>query len=224
MILSATALSGTPFHGHFVDAGGVAHAIGAHLGSAAGAVFAIALLNASLLGASGVSLSGTYAVGEVFGIKHSLHRSWRDARTFHASFVGIVVLAAAVVLLPSLPLGAVTTLVQALAGILLPSTLVLLLLLCNVKDLLGPLTNGRWLNAAAVTAVAVVLGLSTMLTLTTVLPALGIQTGLLITTCLLAAGGAALATSYLRHRPSATPQAASRHGSARPGARPRSSS
>ena len=104
----------------------------------------------------------------MFGIKHSLHRTWRDARTFHASFAAIIALAAGIVLLPELPLGTVTTLVQALAGILLPSTLVLLLILCNDKQLLGPLTNGRWLNAAAILAVAVVLALSTLLTITTV--------------------------------------------------------
>jgi Mn2+/Fe2+ NRAMP family transporter len=71
----------------------------------------------------------------VFGIKHSLHRTWRDARAFHASFAAIIALAAAVVLLPALPLGTVTTLVQAFAGILLPCTLVLLLILCNDKQL-----------------------------------------------------------------------------------------
>jgi Mn2+/Fe2+ NRAMP family transporter len=200
LILSATALSGSPLHGHFTDAGAIAQAIGAHLGPAAGAVFAIALLNASLLGACVVSLSGSYAIGEVFGIKHSLHRGWRDAKTFHASFAVIVGLAAGIVLLPRLPLGAVTTLVQAFAGILLPSTLVLLLILCNDKHLLGPLTNGRWLNATAIVAVAVVLALSTLLAITTVLPSLDIKTALFATTGLLACGGLPLATSYLRNK------------------------
>jgi NRAMP (natural resistance-associated macrophage protein)-like metal ion transporter len=205
LILSATALFGSPLHGHFTDAGAVAHGIAAHLGTAAGAVFAIALLNASLLGACVVSLSGSYAIAEVVGIKHSLHRSWRDAKTFHASFAAIVALAACVVLLPRLPLGAVTTLVQAFAGILLPSTLVLLLILCNDKHLLGPLTNGRWLNATAITAVAVVLALSTLLTITTVLPHLGINIALLATTGLLIGSGLALATSYLRNHRSSQP-------------------
>jgi NRAMP (natural resistance-associated macrophage protein)-like metal ion transporter len=131
LVLSATALSGTRQRGHFTNTGAVAHGIAAHLGPAAGAVFVIALLNASLLGASVVSLSGSYAIAEVAGIKHSLHRPWRDAKAFHASFAVIIALAAGIVLLPALPLGTVTTLVQAFAGILLPSTLVLLLILCN---------------------------------------------------------------------------------------------
>ncbi|MGA2009188.1 MAG: NRAMP family divalent metal transporter [Solirubrobacteraceae bacterium] len=207
MILSAAALGAGAAHGHFHDAAAVARGIGGHFGRAAGVVFAIALLNASLLGAGVVSLSGSYAIAEVVGIKHSLHRSWRDARAFHSSFAAIVVLAAAIVLLPRLPLGAVTTLVQAFAGILLPSTLVLLLILCNDTELLGPLTNGRWLNATAIAAVGVVLALSTLLTITTVLPHLAIGVALLATAALLTGGGLALATSYLRDpRPTGPPR------------------
>src|ERR1035438_7353068 len=138
----------------------------------------------------------------------SLHRSWRDARTFHASFAAIVALAAGIVLLPRLPLGAVTTLVQAFAGILLPSTLVLLLILCNDRHLLGPLTNGQWLNATAIAAIAVVLALSTLLTITTVLPHLGIQAALLVTIGLLLTGGLTLATSYLRNKRPHPPEGA----------------
>jgi NRAMP (natural resistance-associated macrophage protein)-like metal ion transporter len=198
LIITATAASRGHMSARFVDAGSVAHGIAAHLGPIAGGVFAIALLNGALLGACVVSLSSSYAVGEVFGIKHSLHRSWRDARTFHASFAAMVALAAGIVLLPQLPLGAVTTLVQAFAGILLPSTLVLLLILCNDKHLLGPLTNGRWLNATAIIAIAIVLALSTLLTITSVLPGLGIAVALTLTIGLLSVGGAALVVSRLR--------------------------
>jgi Mn2+/Fe2+ NRAMP family transporter len=110
-------------------------------------------LNASLLGAGAVSLSSAYATGEVLGVKHSLHRRFRDARTFHGCFAAFVITAAATVLIPGAPLGAITTLVQALAGILLPVALVLLLTLCNDRELVGPLTNPRGLNAITVAAV-----------------------------------------------------------------------
>jgi NRAMP (natural resistance-associated macrophage protein)-like metal ion transporter len=209
LILSATTLSGTRLSDHFTNAATVAQGIAAHLGPTAGVVFAIALLNASLLGASVVSLSGSYAIAEVFGIKHSLHRTWRDARRFHASFATIIALAAGIVLLPELPLGTVTTLVQAFAGILLPSTLVLLLILCNDKQLLGPLTNGRWLNAAGIFAVVVVLALSTLFTITTVFNDVNMRIALAATIALLLAAGLALATSHIRNRrptPPASPQ------------------
>jgi Mn2+/Fe2+ NRAMP family transporter len=208
MILSATALSGTPLRGHFTDVGAVAHAIGLHLGGAGGAIFAIALLNASLLGAAAVSLSGSYAIAEVFGVKHSLHRSFRDAKAFHASFAAIVALAAAVVMTPGLRLGALTTLVQALAGILLPSTLVLLLILSNDEELLGPLTNGPWLNATATSTVTAILALSTMLTITTALPHLGIELAALATTILLLAAGIVLAATISHNRRPSVPAGA----------------
>jgi NRAMP (natural resistance-associated macrophage protein)-like metal ion transporter len=200
LILSATALSGTPLHGRFTDVGAVVHAIGLHVGAGAGAIFAIALLNASLLCAAAVSLSGSYAIAEVFGVKHSLHRGFTDAKTFHASFAAVVALAAGVVLIPGLPFGALTTLVQALAGILLPSTLVLLLILSNDEELLGPLTNGRWLNAIAGTTVAAILALSTLLTITNVFPHLGTELALLATTGLGLAGGIALAATIRSNR------------------------
>ena len=44
------------------------------------------------------------------------------------------------------PLGLLTNAVQSLAGVLLPSATVFLLLLCNDKAVLGPWTNGRAMN------------------------------------------------------------------------------
>ena len=170
LAVCAAAFAGTPLHGSFVDAKSVARGLESQLGAPAGALFALVLLNASILGAGVVALSTSYAIGDVAGVKHSLHRSWRDARVFHGSFATMLALAAAVVLLPGLPLGIVTTAVQALAGVLLPSATVFLLLLCNDRAVLGPWTNPRWLNAIAAAVVAFMLGLSVLLTLTTLFP------------------------------------------------------
>ena len=71
MMLSAAAVGSTALHGHFANAGAVADAIGSRLGGAARLVFAIALLDASLLAAGAVSLSGSYAIAQISGIKHS---------------------------------------------------------------------------------------------------------------------------------------------------------
>jgi NRAMP (natural resistance-associated macrophage protein)-like metal ion transporter len=170
LITCATAFDGTQLHGAFRDAGAVAHALELRLGAPAGAIFAFALLNASILGACVITLATSYALGDVLGVKHSLHRSWHDARTFHGSFAALIGLAAVLVLLPSVPLGLVTTAVQALAGVLLPSASVFLLLLCNDRAVLGPWTNPRWLNAVATAVVGILLMLSALLTFTTLLP------------------------------------------------------
>jgi hypothetical protein len=98
----------------------------------------------------------------------------RDAKAFHGSFAALVVLAAAIVLIPGAPLGTITTAVQALAGVLLPSATVFLVLLCNDKAVLGPWTNPGWLNAIAATIVGVLVVLSAILTATTLFPKLDV--------------------------------------------------
>jgi Mn2+/Fe2+ NRAMP family transporter len=166
----ALAFSGGPLHGAYVDAGTVAASLRRAAGPWTGALFAAVLLNGSVLGAAAVTLSASYAIGDVTGTRHSLHRSWRDARRFHGSYAALVALAAVIVLIPSAPLGIVTIAVQALAGVLLPSALVFLLLLCNDQAVLGPWVNPRWLNVIAGLVVAVLLVLSGLLVIATLFP------------------------------------------------------
>jgi Mn2+/Fe2+ NRAMP family transporter len=166
----AMAFDGTAFHGAFASAGTAAEDLRRRAGDWAGALFAVALLNGSILGAGAVTLSSSYAIGDVTGTRHSLHRPWRDAPRFHASYAAFVALAAAIVLIPGAPLGIVTTGVQALAGVLLPSALVFLVLLCNDQAVLGPWTNPRWLNVVAGAVVASFLVLSGLLLASTLFP------------------------------------------------------
>ena len=77
-------------------------------------------------------------------------------------------------LIPGAPLGVITEAVQALAGVLLPSATVFLLLLCNEREVLGPWRNGPWLNALATLVVAVLILLSLILMATTVFPSLDV--------------------------------------------------
>ena len=174
MLACAWAFTGSPLQGAYHNAGTVASGLRITASPAAGALFAIVLLDASILGAVAISLASSYAVGDYFGYRHSLHRPWRQARFFHGSYAGFVALAAVVMLLPGVPLGLITTGVQALAGVLLPSATVFLLLLCNDRQILGPWVNPRWLNALAAVVVAVLVGLSTTLTITTLLPSIDI--------------------------------------------------
>jgi Mn2+/Fe2+ NRAMP family transporter len=171
LIATVYAVAGTSRAGHFTDALGVADAFRARSGFL-GAVFALVLLDASIIGAAAVTLSTSYAFGDVFNVTHSLHRKFRDAKAFYASYALVVVLAAGLVLLPGAPLGLVTTAVQALAGVLLPSASVFLLLLCNDPQVLGPWTNPRWLNVVAGIIIGLLLTLSGTLVVTTLFPRL----------------------------------------------------
>jgi Natural resistance-associated macrophage protein len=166
MIIADYAVRGTSLARHFTDALGVADAL-ARKDNVLGGLFAIVLLDASIIGAAAVTLASSYAFGDVFGLKHSLHRSFRDAKAFYGSYAGLVAAAAAIVLIPNAPLGLVTEAVQALAGLLLPSASVFLLLLCNDPEVLGPWVNPRWLNALATLIIATLLMLSGTLRATT---------------------------------------------------------
>jgi Mn2+/Fe2+ NRAMP family transporter len=169
MVTANYAASGTPAFGHFTDALGVANLLQAK-SNLLGGLFAILLFDASIIGAAAVTLSTSYAFGDVFGIRHSLHRSFKDARQFYLSYTAMVAVAASIVLIPGAPLGLITTTVQALAGLLLPSASVFLLLLCNDPEVLGPWINPPWLNAVAAVIVGMLLVLSGTLMVTTLFP------------------------------------------------------
>ncbi len=159
---------GTPF----TNAAGVAAALGRHAGRIAGDLFAVALLDASIIGACAVSLSTAYATADVLGVNHSLHRPVTKAKGFYVCYAGLVAAAGAIVLVPGAPLGLLTEGVQTLAGVLLPSATVFLLLLCNDKAVLGPWVNSRWLNAFTAAVVWVLLLLSVVLTASVLFPAI----------------------------------------------------
>jgi hypothetical protein len=65
--------------------------------------------------------------------------------------------------------------VQALAGVVLPSATVFLLLLCNDKEVLGPWVNRPWLNILTGMIIAVLIALSLILMATTVFPHLSVH-------------------------------------------------
>jgi Mn2+/Fe2+ NRAMP family transporter len=167
---TATAFAGTKGAGNFTDTAGIAHGIAAYAGRAAGVVFAVALLDASIIGAFAVSLSSAYAIGDTLGLKHSLHRGFRQAKGFYAIYGALIACAAAIVLIPGTPLGLLTEGVQALAGVLLPSATVYLLLLCNDRAVLGPWVNGRKTTMFAATVVALLVALSVVLTASVLFP------------------------------------------------------
>jgi Mn2+/Fe2+ NRAMP family transporter len=186
MVATAHAFAGTSEAGHFTDAGGVASGLAHYVGRGAGAVFALILLDASIVGASAVTLATSYAFGDVFGLRHSLHRGWREAKAFYGSYAALVAVAAIIVIIPNAPLGVITTAVQALAGILLPSATVFLLLLCNDGAVLGPWRNRPWLNALATFIVGVLLELSAILVISTVFPTLNVGTLVVVLSVVLA--------------------------------------
>jgi len=185
---SAAAFDGRAEFGAFTDAGGVAAGLEKYAGKTAGILFAIALIDACIIGAAAVSLSTAYAIGDVLSLNHSLHRKAKDAKTFYGVYCGLVAIAVGLVLTPGTPLGLLTNAVQTLAGVLLPSATVFLLLLCNDREVLGPWVNSRGMNLFTGTVIAVLVMLSIILTASVLFDEIG-ETAILVTF----GGGAALA-------------------------------
>ena len=173
MAFTAAAFAAAPEAGEFTDATGVARGLGAHVGPVAGVLFALALVDASVIGAAAVSLSTAYALGDLLGGQHSLHRGFRDAKGFHATLAALLVVSAVVVVVPGSPLGLITEGVQTLAGVLLPAASAFLLLLCNDREVLGPWVNGRLYNALATAVLVGLVVLSAVLTASVVRPDIG---------------------------------------------------
>ncbi|RQR40110.1 divalent metal cation transporter [Burkholderia sp. Bp9143] len=167
---SAALFGGHPEAGSFTDAGGVIAGLEKYAGRTSATLFAVALLDACIIGAAAVSLSTAYAIGDVFKIRHSLHRGVSDAKGFYLVYFGIVAAAAALVLIPGSPLGLLTEAVQTLAGVLLPSATVFLLVLCNDRQVLGPWVNSTKLNIFTGAVIWVLVLLSIILTASVMYP------------------------------------------------------
>lgn len=164
MAVTAFGLAGTDGVGNFTDVGAVATGLTNHLGSTVGVLFAIVLLDASLIGANAIGLATTYAIGDTLGKRHSLHWKISEAPLFYGGYAVLLAVSAGVAFSPDHILGLVTQGVQALSGVLLPSATVFLVLLCNDRAVMGPWTNTMRQNIFAWTTVWVLVLLSLALT------------------------------------------------------------
>ena len=132
-------------------------------------LFAIGLLGASLLAASVLPLSTSYAVCEAFGWERGLNQRPRDASVFYGLYIGIIVFSVLTVLIPGIPLFPLMWLSQSMNAILLPVLLVLVIKLVNDRRIMGEWVNSRfqnifsWALAIIILLITVVLFISPLL-------------------------------------------------------------
>jgi Mn2+/Fe2+ NRAMP family transporter len=101
------------------DARDAAQALQPLAGHVAATLFGLGLLGAALLAAAIVPLSTAYSVSETIGRKARIDDSFEEARAFYLSYAVVVVVAAALVLIPGAPLISILFLSQALNAVLL---------------------------------------------------------------------------------------------------------
>ncbi|HEY7621172.1 MAG TPA: divalent metal cation transporter [Solirubrobacteraceae bacterium] len=142
------------------DARDAATALAPLAGSLASTLFGAGLLGAALLAAAVLPLSTAYSVSEAFGYEAGLDDSFAQARIFYLTFVAVVVVAVAVVLVPGAPLIPILFLSQALNAILLLPLLVLSYGIATDRVLMGDHAlsgPGRVATLAVIALVAVCL-------------------------------------------------------------------
>lgn len=130
-------------------------------------LFAFGLLNASIFSACILPLSTAYSVCEGMGWEVGVNRRFREAPQFYSLYTAIIIIGAAVILLPNVKLIPIMLLSQATNGILLPFVLIFMLLLVNNKRLMGTYTNSKLYNIITTIVILAMIGLSVSLIFTT---------------------------------------------------------
>ena len=149
----------TGLNGFFIliVAGAVLHPAGIHVNAAADAaqaleplagqqaqlLFGVGLFGASLLAATVMPLSTSYAICEAFGWESGISKNFREAPVFMGLFTLLVVVGALIVLSPSVPLIPLILVSQNVNGLLLPIVLVFILKLAGDRRIMGDQVNGR---------------------------------------------------------------------------------
>src|SRR5271167_2530361 len=152
-------------HGYhnIADAKDAAQALRPLAGDYAYILFAMGLFNASLFAASILPLSTAYTVCEGLGFESGLDKSFKEAPFFYWFYTLLIVLGAAVVLIPNFPMIQIAVLSQVLNGVLLPVIMIFMLKLIDKRDLMGKHTNSRWLNLIAWATALIVIAMSLVL-------------------------------------------------------------
>jgi Mn2+/Fe2+ NRAMP family transporter len=109
-------------------------------------LFAIGLLNASLMAASVLPLSTTYAITEAFGLERGIDKSFAEAPAFLTIYTTMIVLGAAIAMFPGAPLALITNVPNIVNGLMLPLLLPILMLLANDKRTMGRYANTPLFN------------------------------------------------------------------------------
>jgi NRAMP (natural resistance-associated macrophage protein)-like metal ion transporter len=142
-------------------------ALGPLAGENATILFALGLLNASLFSAAILPLSTAYTVCEAFGWESSISHDWKDAPMFFGIYTALIVLGAAIILLPIKSLIDAMMISQTFNGVLLPVILVTMLTLINDKRIMGKYVNGKIFNILAWITVIILIILAAILVVTT---------------------------------------------------------
>jgi Mn2+/Fe2+ NRAMP family transporter len=167
----ATILATAPLFAHQMsaenfEAAQFAQALQPLIGRFGASLFALGMVEAGIVAAITISTSSAYAFGEVARKPHSLNLPMGEGKSFYAVLTLCAAAAAAIVLIPGLPLVYVVLVVNVVAVLAMPPALVFLYMLVNDKQLMGDLVSPLWANILSagvvllLTAAGILFGIS----------------------------------------------------------------
>src|SRR6202034_3140686 len=159
----ATILATAPLLAHHMTADNYqaaefAQALQPIIGRFGASLFALGMVEAGIVATITISASSAYAFGEVTHKPHSLNLPMGEGKSFYAVLTLCSVVAAAIVLIPGLPLVYVVLLVNVVAVLAMPPALVFLFMLVNDKEIMGDLVSPWWGNVLSAAVVFVLTG------------------------------------------------------------------
>jgi Mn2+/Fe2+ NRAMP family transporter len=149
------------------DAAEAALALRPLVGQFASLLFAVGLVNASLLSAAILPLATAYNICEGLGVESGINKKFSEAPVFYWLYTFLIAGGAGFVLIPQMPLIKVILYSQVLNGVLIPFVVIFMLRLVNRADLMGEYRNSTTANVIAwgTSAVMIVLAVALVITL-----------------------------------------------------------
>jgi len=132
-------------------------------GDLASATFAFGLFIASIFSATILPVATAFYVCEAFGFEAGIDKKWKEAPQFYWLFTSIIIIGAAIILIPNAPLILITLWSQVANGILLPVVLICMILIVNNKEVMGKYVNNRYQNIFGWFTISVLIGLTVTL-------------------------------------------------------------
>lgn len=132
-------------------------------GNLASVTFAFGLFIASIFSATILPVATAFYVCEAFGFEAGIDKKWKEAPEFYWLFTFIIILGAAIILIPNAPLILITLWSQVANGLLLPVVLISMILIVNNKEVMGVYVNKPFNNFVGWTTIIILIGLSATL-------------------------------------------------------------
>lgn len=134
------------------------------------ALFALGIFEAGMVAAVTISTSSAYAFGEVAHRPHSLNLPFRQGKSFYLVLLLEAAAAAALVLIPGIPLVYIVLLVNVIAVLAMPPALLFLYMLVNDREIMGDLVSPLWANTLALGVVLVLIGAGVLFGISVIAP------------------------------------------------------